>query len=261
MDVDNEEGDDCVFLATIATFHTQDFSSSTNEELILLKSIIEDNSSRTRPPPPLLTPTSRSSIDRIMQQQHFEPSKMERLIIVETKTLRGENRLKMNFTNLGVPGVHPARFGKNRYGIPNGLCGTNQVYLQPWRVQIKHEGAYSVQNVNGWTVVSVILIRWTITNLISGSTVSMLETTQEAFARDGSGRTICNVVLRKALEQRAAEIEKTLPELKNNPIKLASAIDMIKTLRPKRVTMGILFFGLLHECVQQNFETLIKYDY
>jgi len=80
------------------------------------------------------------------------------------------------------------------------------------------------------------------------------ETLQDAMVRETCGRTICNTVLKNALEIRAVELENS-PELYDeNPTKSANVQNLIKVLRPKRCTVGLLFFGLLHEVVQKTLE-------
>jgi len=162
-------------------------------------------------------------------------------------TMRGENRLKIHFINFGRPGRVLQKFGKHGCGIPHGLCGSNQVYDQHWKFEVTHaeEGDST-------------LICWKITNLASGTVTQVTETPQEAAMRENSGRTICNIVLKQAFESRAQELEQTLVELADNPARLSNVQNLIKALRPKRCTVGLLFFGLLHEVVQARLEEMIE---
>ena len=86
----------------------------------------------------------------------------------------------------------------------------------------------------------------------------MVETAQEAALRENSGTTICNIVLRQAFESRAQELENTLLELADNPTRLFNVQVLIKALRPIRCTVGLLFFGLLHEVVQHRLEIMME---
>lgn len=155
-------------------------------------------------------------------------------------SIHGETRLNIKFFNKGVVGSIPQKFGKANCLIPDGLAGTLQMYEQRWRFEIKHE----YQN-------ETVLIRWTIQNLISQRVTSILETLQDALNREGCGRTICNNVLKKAMEDRACELEESLKEIEvSSPSRANNLRNMIKHLRPKRCTVGLLFFGLLHREIQ-----------
>jgi hypothetical protein len=164
-------------------------------------------------------------------------------------SIKGEARLNIKFTCLGEPGVIPQRFGKHECGIPNGLSGTLQMYDQRWRMLIEH-----FPQPDGVTV----LIRWTITNLTSGTVTTQMETMQDAIVRETCGRTICNNVLKQALETRAQELEQSMEMMiKDNPTRAANVRNLVKVLRPKRCTVGLLFFGLLHEQVQTELDRAV----
>jgi hypothetical protein len=165
---------------------------------------------------------------------------------VSSVTLNGSNRLKIRFISLGVPGEHPQHFGKKRYRIPDGLSGMHQVYNQHWKFEVRHG-----PRDNGITSIT-----WSVTNLSSGSNVTRTETLQEAFLREYKGQTICNQLLKDALEMRAKELEQSIQDFKDKPIKVANIRSCVKVLRPKKCIMGLLFFGLLHECVQDNLRKL-----
>jgi len=160
----------------------------------------------------------------------------------------GETRLNIKFTSMGEPGPVPQKFGKHSCGIPDKLSGTHQMYDQRWRFEVTHLPQ------NG----STVLIRWTVTNLTSGTVTVVTETSQDAMVRETCGRTICNTVLKTALEIRAVELENSLATSMENPAKLVNVQDLIKALRPKRCTVGLLFFGLLHESVQKNLEQMLN---
>jgi len=121
------------------------------------------------------------------------------------------------------------------------------VYDQHWKFRVTNieEGDFA-------------LIWWRITNTTSGTVTQAIETPQEAVVRANSGRTICNVVLKQAFESRAQELEQILLELEDNPIRFSKVQNSIKALRPKRCTVGLLFFGLLHEVVQAKLEEMIE---
>jgi len=158
-------------------------------------------------------------------------------------SIKGESRLNIKFISLGEVGDAPQRFGKNNCGIPHNLSGTHEMYDQPWKFEVYHVN----QGKN------IVLITWKITNLISMSVLAVTETPQDAMVRESCGRTICNMVLKTALDNRAKELEKSIHGFYNNPTRVANARNLIKVLRPKRCTVGLLFFGLLHESVQNRF--------
>jgi hypothetical protein len=155
--------------------------------------------------------------------------------------LGGERRLKIDFSNLGTVGKVPQYFGKSGMIIPDGLCGTHEMHSQQWRFHIAHE-----------TCDGMIVIRWTVTNMISGKTVSLTETPFQAKERQKTGNTICSVVMRKAIEQRVLDLEEELrtPETMANAAQTSSIQGLIRELRPKQRNEGILFFGLRHAVVQ-----------
>jgi len=153
--------------------------------------------------------------------------------------LVGEHRLKINFISLGGPGETPQYFGKKRCRIPDGLSGTHELYNQKWKFESHHRRSGDVTTIN-----------WRITNLTSGTIIERTETTHEAFIREYKGQTICNQILRDALDVRAKELEKAI---RDRPAKGTNGLqNSLKALRPRKCIMGLLFFGLLHQCVQEN---------
>jgi len=169
--------------------------------------------------------------------------------------LGGESRLKINFSNLGSPGLYPQVFGKSRLGVPDGLSGTYVLYSERWKSEIVHE-AETFESEDG---TRHVLITWKITNLTSGVTQSRTETTKEALLRHKDGRTLCNKVFRRALEQRATDIEGDL-KAETNPIRIKTMRNLIKKLRPKHFSEGPLVFGLRHESVQNRFKSMTVMD-
>jgi hypothetical protein len=161
--------------------------------------------------------------------------------------IAGENRLKINFLNYGNPGRTPQHFGTKGYIIPNGLCGTHEVYHQRWKFEILHR-----QHADS------VLITWNITNLASNKLISRTETAREARVRETSGHTICNQLLRNALKNRAMELEESIREFADNPTKVANTYSLVKVLKPKSCILGLLFFGLLHEAVQEKMKDMLQ---
>ena len=155
--------------------------------------------------------------------------------------LGGERRLSITFFSYGnkTDVAIPQTFGKYGWSIPDGLSGNHTMYAQPWKFEIVHG-----------TCMGGTVLCWKITNLISNGLVSVTETPQQATLRQSKGNTICNLVLRKALNQRAAELEQTIAQGDKNPTQVANLRSLIKELRPKQCTEGLLFFGLRHESVQ-----------
>jgi len=158
----------------------------------------------------------------------------------------GKRRLKIDFLNLGQPGADPQTCGKSGSIIPDGLKGRHEMHNQPWEFEVNHE------KNDGVTV-----IKWSVTNLTSGKTVSVTETPFQAKVRQRTGNTITSFVMRQALEQRVREFEELLeqPDTIDNPLQMANFQSLIKDLRRKERNEGILFFGLRHEDVQQYHST------
>jgi hypothetical protein len=153
--------------------------------------------------------------------------------------LGGERRLSIAFTSYGQPTVPAQTFGKYGWKIPDGLAGSHTMYAQRWSYEITHGKCL------GYTVLT-----WRITNLTSNTVVTMTETPQQATMRQQKGNTICNIVLRKALDKRAEELELVIQSGTKNETQIANLRSLIKELQPKQCTEGLLFFGLRHECVQ-----------
>jgi len=226
------------------------------------------------PPPPLPTATTkRMRLDdaarieepedmtiRSSQQHHQQtPPGNEQPALTERQArfgLGGQKRLVIAFSSFGKLSKDspPEHFGKNDLVIPDGLCGTHTMYSQEWRFEIEHHHASD----DGGGVV----ITWRITNLSTGNQVSMTESPEQAQLRRLKGKTICNIVVKRALEQRAVELEQVLDRLKasesSNALQCANLETMIRKLRPKQCTEGLLFFGLRHDCVQNRFKNVLS---
>ena len=252
-----------------------DFTKSNDPEVKLLRRAIAhsmQHSARTMRcvDPSLCRPLPRPNlsvsptnivymIDPVAEEQP-RPKRQRLVFHVPPKSLRssledawtqkclavvGESRLKVRFENRGKLGALPQRFGKSGLLVADGLSGTHDMYEQPWRFQVTQGPAVDKE---------VALITWSITNLSSGRTKSVTETSKQASVRHHSGRTICNQVLKDALTERYTELEALLPTLQNNPTREANVKSMMKVVAPRRCTVGLLFCGLLHECIQSPFE-------
>lgn len=154
----------------------------------------------------------------------------------------GKRRLKIEFLDLGEEGEDPQMCGKSGSIIPHNLRGRHEMHNQPWEFHITHEKS------EGITV-----IKWSVTNLTSGKTVSVTETPFQAKVRQKTGNTITSFVMRQALEQRVRDLEEILekPASEDNTVQTANIMSLIKDLRKKERNEGILFFGLRHEDVQK----------
>lgn len=189
-------------------------------------------------------PSQRKSAAYAEEQDedYDDVKKSKRSKVVSHSPIAGENRLKIAFISYGTPGETPQHFGTKGYIIPDGLSGTHEVYHQRWKFEILHRRHQQ----------DSVVITWNITNLASGSMISRTETPREARVRETSGHTICNQLLRTALKSRAKELELSLEEFKDNPTRVANTWSLIKVLQPKSCILGLLFFGLLHETVQEK---------
>jgi len=216
---------------------------------------------RLMPPPTVLAPPPRETSSRPVRKASLKKPESDgdsagtlgdsdnenNALPQFPASIHGETRLNINFINRGTVGAVPQRFGKNNCIIPDSLSGTHQMYEQKWKFEIKHE----LQN-------GMVLIRWTIHNLTSDRITSVMETVQDALNRESCGRTICNNVLKKALETRAQEIEQSLSTMQETNLPRASNMrNLVKVLRPKRCTVGLLFFGLLHEQIQASMAKML----
>jgi hypothetical protein len=157
--------------------------------------------------------------------------------------LGGQRRLHITFQDLGRSTDPPQTFGNYGQAIPDGLCGTHTMYSQDWKFLITH----GIDVVTSKTVLT-----WQIINLSSGQITSMTETPHQASLRQTKGKTICNLVMQKALKDRATELEESLNQAGNRTaIQVSNILGLIKKLRPTQCTEGLLFFGLRHDIVQQ----------
>jgi len=166
----------------------------------------------------------------------------------------GENRLKINFLDFGVPLVPGSAlqvFGADREGIiPHGVCGTTEVYTEQWMFRIYHV------RPDGY---SRTVVQFVVHNLASSHVTSRVETEQEAKIREEHARTICNQVLREALETRAKQLEEELESaMVENRIRVANLQGRIRSLRPRRLLIGLLFFGLQHRALQERMQALLE---
>ena len=161
----------------------------------------------------------------------------------------GRNRLRINFIRFGNPGEIRQVCGFNKRIIPDGLCGTHEAYGERWQFEVNH------RNLGG----GVIAIEWKIINVSSGIITTRTETRSEAISRQMRGKTISNRVVREALGKRALELE-TLAMLirDHHPLRAANLQSKARPLRPKRCVIGLLFFGLVHDTVQNHMSFIIS---
>jgi hypothetical protein len=158
--------------------------------------------------------------------------------------LNGERRLKIYFEDMGHIGKRPQRFGKSGYFIPDGLRARARMYDQNWKVELVHD------IITDRAGREATVVTWTISSVDSGSTVSITESAEEVEVRESCGRTICNVAVREALRRRAEELSESLSTIPPNSPMHLTTINLINALQPKKCSVGLLVFGLLHECVQ-----------
>jgi hypothetical protein len=187
--------------------------------------------------------------------------------------LGGQYRLQIIFLSLGTlpsTDVPLQTFGKCRLLIPSGLSGAHRMYGQPWEFEIQYNigSEKSLPRLSAEPGTGVCCLTWRITNTITNHVTEMTETIQQARRRQESGRTISNLVMQHAMEDRASELEATLRRLDPNgriyktangpdtpllnPLRQVNLRKKIRRLRPKRFGEGLLFFGLRHNVVQQH---------
>lgn len=156
--------------------------------------------------------------------------------------LRGEQRLSIRFKSFGTHGKTVETYGKNNtFIIPSGLSGEHFAYGQPWRFEIHHGDTRD--DCSGVRVI------WKITNLTTMQTLERMETVEESKRRHQRGWTISNEVFREAMEKRVQDLERNIPQ-ETNPTRIASIQSLIKSLKPKKFSEGLLVFGLQHKVVQ-----------
>jgi hypothetical protein len=161
--------------------------------------------------------------------------------------LTGHLRLIIQFSFIGKKGKYPQTCGNgNKIFIPERLAGFHTAYHQRWGFEVKH-GTECFEK-NGLKCVCLI---WTITNVASGNVHSLTETPKEAFTRCSHGRTIASKVFREAMLHEANELEKHLGD-ESDEFRSANIQSLIKALRPKNFSEGLLVFGLQHERVQEE---------
>lgn len=161
-------------------------------------------------------------------------------------TLDGERRVAIEFEAFGKLGVLPQTYGKGALLVPDGVSGKYSAFGQRWRFHIAH----AVGPVICEDGVQRMCLSWSVTNLNSGQTHTVVETPMDAMKRDRDGKTLCNRVFRDALSLRASALEAELRNTKDAGL----AVDLqsqLRTIQTKRFSEGPLFFGLRH-CSLQN---------
>jgi len=163
----------------------------------------------------------------------------------------GEHRIRIKFDSFGRLPENEQHYGKNGCVIPDGLNGTHDMYEQQWRFEVVHNAPQTAPN-NKEGIKTVVPITWRIFSLATGLKAELTETPQQAFVRETSGRTVCNKVVKMALEARAKELEDRFEAHASelDLIKRNNTMNCIRILRPRLCTVGLLFFGLLHDTVQ-----------
>jgi len=190
-----------------------------------------------------------NELDQSAHDQDGGEDSIDEAAALKSSGQSGESRLRINFVNYGTVGTKAQYFGKSGHVIPHRLTGTHEMYDQPWQFTIEHVPQ---------TDSPLVLVIWRITNLSSGTQVSMKETPQQANRRAFSGRTICNKVVKLALSTRAQELQAELATVTG--AKRSAMECAIRALQPRLCTVGLLFFGLLHESVQVHLRAAGRID-
>jgi hypothetical protein len=155
----------------------------------------------------------------------------------------GEHRLKVVFESFGTLTKYPQSFGTKGHYVPDGLCGTHKMYNEGWRFHVHHNGL--VEN-------GVVRLTWTITNLSTSIVHSMTETNEQARRRCNLGHTISNRVFKQAMEHRASQLEAEMSDKTTPKSRLSNLKRLVRALRPKAFSEGLLAFGLQHRIVQDR---------
>jgi hypothetical protein len=168
-------------------------------------------------------------------------------------TLDGERRVAIEFESCGKVGQLPQTYGKGLLIVPDGCIGRYSAFGQRWKFSINH----ALGPITCEDGVSRMCISWSITNLTSGLTHTVVETAMDALKRDRDGKTLCNRVVREALLLRANGLEKEL-EQTSDPNIVLDLQTQLKTMQTKRFSEGPLFFGLRHLSLQTELRAAMK---
>ena len=91
--------------------------------------------------------------------------------------------------------------------------------------------------------------------MTSNKVCETVESFADAEKRKTLGWTVCNKAFRTAFEERAIELEKEAQQ-EENPVKASKVMTLVKILRPKRFTGGLLLLGLQHQTIQVRMQQL-----
>jgi hypothetical protein len=177
----------------------------------------------------------------------LQQSKGKRLEI-----FNGHRRLSIQFICIGNLGKYPQTCGNgNQVLIPECLSGFYTAYHQRWKFEISQASPMFTKNGK-----KCICFKWAITNVTTQSTHAITETPNQAYIRMSHGRTIASKVFRNAMLAEAEEMEQTLMG-EVDPSRISNVTLLLKALRPKTFSEGLLFFGLKHECVQKKMTQML----
>jgi hypothetical protein len=158
--------------------------------------------------------------------------------------LRGETYLKINFLSYGVRGQTPQTYGNQGMMIPDGLHGRHQMHNEEWEFKVRH--------VQQDSETSNICIEFTLINLTTKIQISKMETELQASNRRLSGEcAVPNEVLHQALQISVNELERSMFEVEDVP-ENRSRKSLMRSKQSRSFSDGMLAFGLLHQCVQDN---------
>jgi hypothetical protein len=164
----------------------------------------------------------------------------------------GHRRLSIQFICIGNLGKYPQTCGNgNQVLIPECLSGFYTAYHQRWKFEISQSSPMFTKNGK-----KCICFKWAITNVTTQTSHAITETPNQAYIRMSHGRTIASKVFRNAMLAEAEEMEQTLIGEKD-PSRISNVTLLLKALRPKTFSEGLLFFGLKHECVQKKMTQML----
>jgi hypothetical protein len=169
------------------------------------------------------------------------------------EAFKGHRRLAIQFTCIGNLGKYPQTCGNgNQVLIPECLSGFHTAYHQRWKFEVVQSSHMFEKNGK-----KCICLKWTITNIANQTTHTTTETPKQAYIRMSHGRTIASRVFRNAMLVEAEEMEQSLVG-ETDECRISNVASLIKALRPKTFSEGLLVFGLQHECVQEKMSQMLS---
>jgi len=169
------------------------------------------------------------------------------------EAFKGHRRLAIQFTCIGNLGKYPQTCGNgNQVLIPECLSGFHTAYHQRWKFEVSQSSHMFEKNGK-----KCICLKWTITNIANQTTHSTVETPKQAYIRMSHGRTIASKVFRNAMLAEAEDMEQSLVG-ETDECRISNVASLIKALRPKTFSEGLLVFGLQHECVQEKMSQMLS---